>query len=182
MKTILLDVDDVTVDLITVWLSLYNEKYNDNITEHEIETWDISHYVKCGDDIYNFLKNYNLYDTVIPVTGAIEGIEYLRELEFRVVFVTASTPEQSGRKYKLLMDYEILDNRKNYIEALDKSLVIGDYLIDDNPDNVINAFGQGIVFTKPWNKNLTGYPRVSNWNDIVEYFARVANEMEMTGV
>ena len=95
---------------------------------------------------------------------------------YRTIFITASTPEQSGVKYEWLVKYGLISTRKDYFEALDKSLIVCDYLIDDNPENVINAYGQGIVFTIEWNKNLVGYPRVNNWEEVVKYFQEVSVE------
>lgn len=175
-KIILVDFDDVTGDLMTAWLGLYNRDHDDCVIESDIKSWAIANYVKCGEGIYDYLKYPSLYDNVFPIVGAENGINYLRDLGFRIVFITASTPEQAGRKYTWLGDYGLIDSRKNYVEALDKSIILGDYLIDDNPENVINAYGQGIVYTKEWNKSLGGYVRMNDWSDITNYFRKIKNE------
>jgi 5'-nucleotidase len=177
-----IDVDDTVANLMDSWLYIYNQEYNDGVSQRDIKSWDISKYVKCGHSIYKYLRNPDLYNIVEPVENAKWGVDRLRSMGFRLVFITASTQEQSTRKYRWLSEYGMIDERKNYIECLDKSLVMVDYLIDDNPENVINAHGQGVVFTKEWNKTLVGYPRVDSWQDIVEYFVRVENQIEMTGV
>lgn len=177
-----LDVDDLVANLVDPWLHLSNCEYGENITQKDIKSWAISEYVKCGQDIYKYLKDPTLYDIVEPVEGAKWGIECLRAIGFNIVFITAATPEQSGRKYEWLCDYEMIKHRKEYVEALDKSLIKTDYLIDDNPEHVINASGQGIVFTKEWNKTLTGYPRMNSWQDIVEYFVIVEDQIDIIGV
>jgi 5'(3')-deoxyribonucleotidase len=184
MKQIIIgiDVDDVIANLMSRWLEYYNFDHEDNLKEQDIKSWAISKYTKIGDSIYDYLKLPSLYDDIHPVSNSVWGISCLRKMSFKIVFITASTPEQSGRKYKWLCDYSIIEHRKEYIEALDKSLVKVDYLIDDNPENVVNASGQGIVFTKEWNKTLAGYPRMNNWSDIVSYFVCVANQREIAGV
>ena len=176
------DVDDVTANLVDAWLHVYNFEYNDCVEQKDIKSWAINNYVKCGQNIYKYLKEPDLYNIVKPIDDAIIGIEALNAMNFRIVFITASTPEQAGRKYKWLCDYGLIENRKDYIESLDKSLVKTDYLIDDNPENVVSALGQGIIFTKEWNKSLIGYPRVNNWTEIIKYFVNVANTREITGV
>jgi len=175
-KTIGCDVDDLVANLIKTWLYVSNLEYNDFAKEEDIKTWAIADYVKCGQDIYKYLKQPELYDMIEPVEGAKTGVDSLRSLGFKIVFITASTPEQSGRKYRWLCEHSMIQNRKEYVEAIDKSLILVDYLIDDNPDNGISTKGQGIVFTKEWNKTLTGYPKVNNWNDIVKYFINEKNK------
>lgn len=167
------DFDDVIGNLVSEWLGKYNQDNNDNLLETDIASWDIGSYTKIGKEMYDYLKYPSLYDNVKPVLNSFLGVYTLRNMGYRIVFITASTPEQSGRKYKWLLDNKYIDHRSNYYEAVDKSLIATDYLIDDNPENVINAFGQGIVFTKPWNATLTGYPRVNNWIEIIDYFAKI---------
>ena len=168
-----MDVDDVIIDLNSRWLDLYNLDHGDTLRESDILSWDMGTYTKIGDGIYEYLKYPSLYDEVKPILNSFLGVHTLRNMNYRVVFVTASTPEQSGRKYKWLMDEGYINHRSDYYEALDKSLIASDYLIDDNSDNLTKAFGQGIVFTKPWNRLLINYPRVNNWLDIIDYFARL---------
>ena len=176
------DVDDVTANLVDAWLHVYNEEYNDGVSQQDIKSWAISEHVKCGQNIYKYLRYPELYNIVQPVEKAKWGIDCLREMNFRIVFITASTPEQSGRKYKWLLDYWMIQDKKDYVEAMDKSLINVDYLIDDNPENVVGTSGHGIIFTKEWNKELMGYPRVDGWEEIVKYFIQIVNTREITGV
>ncbi|SRR5258706_15706808 len=169
-KTILVDIDDVTLDLMSVWLNCYNKDYDDNLTEYDIKSWDMSKYVKCGNAIYDYLKYPSLYDNVIPVQGAMSGITMLRAFDYRIIFCTASSPEQSGIKYNLLKHYQLIDEHKNYIEAQDKSLICSDYMLDDNPNNLINAKGKAITYTRQWNRYLRNFDRVYNWFDVITYF------------
>lgn len=176
MKIIGCDVDDVVAMLVNRWLEIYNLEHDDNLWEDDIKTWNIGSHTKIGDKMYDYLKYSSLYDNVKPVQDSLFGINRLREFGYRVVFITASTPEQSGRKYQWLLEKKYITHRKDYYEALDKSLIATDYLIDDNPDNVVNAFGKGIVFTKPWNLLLVNYPRVNNWLEVIDYFLKIENK------
>lgn len=176
------DVDDVTLELVSAWLQRYNVDYNDTLVESDIKSWDIGSYTKIGHRMYDYLKYPSLYDGVEPVHNSLFGVSTLRNMGYRVVFVTASSPEQSGRKYRWLLEKGYVHKRSDYYEALDKSLIATDYLIDDNPDNVVSAFGQGIVFTKPWNRLLINYPRVNNWTEIIDYFAKVKDTVDIIGV
>ena len=177
MSTIIVDVDDVTANLVNWWLECYNFDHEDNIKEEDIKSWDIGSYTKIGKKMYDYLKDPSLYDGIIPVKNAAWGLRRLRGGGHRVVFVTASTHEQSGRKYKWLQEWDLIDSRSNYVEALDKTLIKADYIIDDNPENIISATCQPIVFTREWNKYLGNiYPRVNNWEEVVSYFSKVKED------
>lgn len=167
------DVDDVTLELVSAWLQKYNVDHNDTLVESDIKSWDIGSYTKIGYRMYDYLKDPHLYAKVRPVKNSFLGVQTLRNMDFRVIFITSSSIEQSGVKYNLLYNTGYLDRREDYFEATDKSLIKCDYLIDDNPENVINASGTGIVYTREWNKSLKGYIRVNNWTDITTYFSMV---------
>ena len=59
--------------------------------------------------------------------------------------------------------------------GLDKSVIRADYLIDDLPRNLQRFEGTGILYTAPHNVTATGYARVSNWQEVAEYFAGVGS-------
>ncbi len=177
-----IDIDDVTLELVSAWLQRYNFDHNDSLTESDIRTWDIGAYTKIGNRMYDYLKDPMLYAYVRPVKDSFWGIQTLRNMDFRVVFITSSSIEQSGVKYNLLFYSGYIEKREDYFEATDKSLIKCDYLVDDKIENVESSHGQGIVYTREWNKNLIGYPRVNSWTEIVDYFAKVKNTVDIIGV
>lgn len=54
----------------------------------------------------------------------------------------------------------------------DKSILSSDFLIDDNARHFSHFCGQGVLFTAPHNANVSGYPRVDNWEDVRQMFLR----------
>jgi 5'(3')-deoxyribonucleotidase len=52
----------------------------------------------------------------------------------------------------------------------DKSIILADYLIDDNLRQLSKFRGEGILYTAPHNVNETRYPRVNNWEDVRTMF------------
>ena len=177
---ILVDVDDTTLDLHGEWITnRYNRDYNDNLIRSSVKTWNVDYYVKpeCGKKIYDYLKQNNLYSNVKPIDYAVWGIQRLRDLGHRIVFVTAYFNEQKVEclhNNGLLKEYPYNDGRWNtatdVIMANDKSLIKGDILIDDRYENV-EKFGSGIIFSQPWNESCGNkFPRLGGWIDIVNYF------------
>jgi 5'(3')-deoxyribonucleotidase len=173
-KIIGMDVDGVCADLLSVWLYRYNKDYSDGLKLSNILDWNLHQFVKpeCGTRMYNYIEDPTIYDGVLPIEGAMRGVKFLRELGYRVVFVTSSTVGCSGRKYKWLKDFGFIEegNLKDYVEMVDKSLINSDYLVDDYTVNIESFKGIGVLFSQPYNKMSQIMPRVNNWRELTRYF------------
>lgn len=170
---ILLDVDDVIANLIDSWLSTYNTYSGDNLKPENILDWDISKFVPCEYKtfIYEILHDPQLYDKVKPVNGSLEGVNRLITKGFRIVYLTSPIIETAGVKFNWLLKNKFPIKLEDYIEANDKSLIFGDFMIDDGIHNIEKTrAGDALLFSQPWNKNYEGAIRVNNWNEILEWF------------
>lgn len=174
-KIIAVDVDGVCADLASTWIEKYNMDYSDNLNVNDIKDWNIHHFVKpiCGHKIYEYLEYPELYDMVHPIENSKDGIEYLRQLGFRIIFVTSSTRGASGRKYDWLNEWGFITTLKDYVEAQDKSLILADYMIDDYDVNINLFKGIGILFSQEWNKTSNITPRCNNWIDVCKFFENI---------
>lgn len=176
------DVDGVVADLGEAWLTAYNRDYNDDMTQDKILTWAIHEYVNptCGRKIYNYLTP-ELYDSVKPIEGALEGVLRLREMGHRVVFVTSTPRGSEGAKLSWLLKHGFLeggglygDGRvyEDYIECSDKTLVAVDVLVDDRSTTIESFPGHGILFHSHHNGNSTAKLRGHSWGmvcNIIEH-------------
>jgi 5'-nucleotidase len=171
---IALDVDTPTLDLMTVWLSLYNTDWSDNLTVDKIVDWDLHQFVKpeCGTKIYNYLKDPDLYWAVEPIEGAFAGVKKLREMGHRVIFCTDTTTEQAGKKYTKLKELGFIDRKEDYIECRDKSLINADILLDDGFHNVKAFHGISFLFDAPWNRKYDFDLRVYGWEDFINLLSK----------
>lgn len=167
-----IDVDDVCLDLMSAWLSVYNALWGDNLTEDKITDWDISKFVKpeCGKRIYDLCNYPPLYDKyVMPVKNALETIREL-EQKFTIIFVTSSAMLRVVEaKYNRLVKLGFPVSTKNYFVAGDKGLIKADVLIDDcigNLDSFDNGRNEPICFGRPWNKEYPYQRRASNWLEV----------------
>jgi len=177
-KIIAMDVDGVCGDLLSPWIKKYNFDWEDNLSVDEITDWDIHQFVKpqCCSHIYSYIEDPSIYDEVLPIEGAINGVFYLKTLGYRVVFVTHSTEGHSGRKYRWLFDHDFIDMSDDYIECKDKSLLMADYIVDDYIINVNSFRGKSVLFTQPYNKRFLFTPRADNWVEVCRYFYKENNK------
>lgn len=180
-KIILVDVDGVVADIHTAWLRSYNRDYNDTLQVSDIKAWAMHEFVKpeCGKNIYRYLNFPDFYDDVLPIEGALEGVQILRDFGYRIVFVSAGFHEAKARwlcKQGFCVEFPYPDRSwstpTDLILANDKSLIRGDYLIDDRPDNLFGHSARGILFDQPWNQ-APFYPRVNGWHGVTFYFRAI---------
>jgi len=157
--TIAIDVDGVCADLITPWLRRYNCDWEDNLQPEQIHEYRIEKFVRpeCGMAIYDYINDPSIYDEVLPIEGAIEGVRRLRAKGHDICFATASPASAMGRKFYWLSRFGFLKTIDEYIEISAKHLLRVDALIDDNPDMILKMLrspgaGVGLLFWQPWNK------------------------------
>jgi 5'(3')-deoxyribonucleotidase len=188
-KIVAVDVDDVLADLHREWILRYNRDFNDTLTVEDMKTWKISEAVKpeAVPRIFEYLKDKDLYDAIVPIQGAKEGVRVLKEMGFRVVYATACVEGMADQKVNWLVEHGFLYEKDpwskavglygDFVMAGDKSLVHADYLIDDREDYVRNfVAGTGILFDRPCNRHVD-YPYViPGWKDIDHYMVRLQLE------
>lgn len=179
--TIAVDVDGVTADLYPEMFRLYNEEYNDNVTvesamlEYGHNTWKIK--LECGAKILKYFDLPNLYDNIKPIDGALEGVQYLRDLGHRIIFNSSCVIDRSDDKLKWLIKHGFLKQGKTFnfdwMVVSDKSLINADIMIDDRPENIHDFKGVGIIFDQPYNKLTLADARMKGWSEISKVHAEL---------
>ena len=166
---IAVDVDDVIISLVPIWLYLYNNDYKDNLSKNNIIDWQIDKFVKpeCGQNIYNYIEDPRIYDLCKPVENSFEAISILRE-QARIIFVTSATIGCAGRKYVWLKEHGYINKLEDYVEAKDKYLINYDYLIDDNYANIEYSNKNNYLFSAPWNLKYNYPRRIDGWQKFIE--------------
>jgi len=169
-KIALIDADGVTIGLLSEWLNLYNIDYGDNLSPNDITAWELDRFVKpeCGKKIYKYLEYPNLYDNAKLLPHAATNIKLLRYWGIKVVFLSAGI--YCIGKYNLRKREGLIQSESEMIVASDKSLVRGDFMIDDYHKNIdafyeCNPNGIGILYNAPYNIEQEGYIRAGTWNE-----------------
>lgn len=162
------DIDDVLADLVPAWLAKYNADYQDTLKRQDITAWDITQFVKpaCGTKIYDYLSE-DLYDNVQPLPGALDAVRLARKCG-KVIFVTSCHPSHMGRKFRWLNNHGFNVTKEEYVECSDKSLILADIMIDDNPVNLEGFHGkEKILYDQPWNRDSSlSCPRLYGFGDL----------------
>lgn len=168
-KIIGLDYDDVIGQLIPLLINKYNFIWNDNLDHSKIDDWDLTRFVKpeCGSKIYSYLDN-ELYDHIKEVKDSKWGVEQLRKMEYRVIFITSNFVNTGNAKFEWLNRNDFNVEKRDFFECGDKSLIKFNLLLDDNYENVLSAGKRGIIFSQSWNLKNNHPRRVSSWKEFIK--------------
>lgn len=172
MKTIIVDVDDVILDMVPSWLKKYNLECDDDLNLDDIWNWNIRDFIKPEHvaRFFDYLDDPELYAHMPPIPGAMTAIEILKQ-KYIVIFATANS--NPGQKYRLY-ELEFLDGAMHVV-AEHKQYLRGDVIIDDKPETIKNFPGFAIVFDRPWNRDFDWPFRAHNWGEALNMIETLTN-------
>lgn len=189
----LIDVDEVLRELLANMISLYNSNFNDTKTYQEIKNFKVEVsfpkiYENTGITASQWFfqnKGEDLFLNSPPFPHIKEDIETLKKYG-EVIIVTYQ--KSYINKHQTLEWLE-----KNGIEAdgicfvKDKTIICGDFFIDDNDWNFIGCNSKhGILIKAPYNENIDlqelfkksnclTLERFNSLHDFVNYFEKTIN-------
>lgn len=182
-RQVLLDMDQVICDMHAEWLRRYNADYGDDLKVGEIHSWDIAQFVKpeCGDRISSYLHCGDLYDRVLPIDGALEGVRELEKLGYEVDFVSSCVSGiMVDAKIRWLRRHGLVPAKgwpTRFFPVSKKDRVRGHVLVDDYHENLVKFQGLRILFDAPWNQASDIGIRAANWAQVVQFIhALMPNE------
>lgn len=176
MKTIYVDLDCVLNNLVDVWLDELNELYHIRVKYDDITDYDITKFFPTlkEEEIFMPLYSDKFWLKTVPTQHSRKILKRIFEDKNNEIIIASSTHYFNAKIKSLwLKEYFPYIHWKNIYFIHDKSKLIGDILIDDWIDNLINFKGKRILYTQPWNikydnlvlQNL-GIVRVDNWLEI----------------
>ena len=178
--TILVDLDDTLEQLLKALVERANERFGRHATVDDVTDWSIV----CAfpgiakQQILDFMREEDFWDTVEPVPGAAEGLKHLMDEGHRVYIVTATEAEHVEKKMeKVLFRYFPFLSWDQVIVTSRKQMIRGDVLIDDGIHNLEGGDYRKVLVTAPYNRDYdaeaNGMIRVHNWQEIIEAIDRM---------
>jgi 5'(3')-deoxyribonucleotidase len=172
-KRICVDMDEVIADAVAEHLVRYNREFREHLTLADLEgkwLWDI-----VGPTRHTALERYiRSADFFSALAVMPESQRVLRTLNehYDIFIATAAMeiPTSFAAKYEWLGLHFPWIPASNIVFCGDKSILLADYLIDDNPRQLNLFRGQGILFHAHHNVTVTGFPRVMDWLDVERMF------------
>lgn len=159
--TILIDVDDTIEDLIPAWVRWLNNKHHLSVPEDGIDCWEIyKHFpTLTKKQVYAPLYIKKFWETVEPKKDAVAYVQKIYEEGYDVYLCTNSNYETIHSKIGYIIDRYFPYMRDRIITISKKQMLKADFLIDDNPGNLIGGDYNKILFECGHNKNLDEYKK-----------------------
>lgn len=175
-RTICVDMDEVIADALGEHLLRYNRDFSERITRADLQgqwLWDF-----VPPERQQRLGDYMMSEDFFAVLGVMPHAQrVLQRLQqhYEVYIATAAmeVPSSFNAKFEWLKQHFPFISPSHIVFCGNKSILRGDYLIDDNPRQLRLFRGEGILFNSPANVNVTGFRRVHDWLDVEKLFLPV---------
>jgi len=176
VRRICVDMDEVMADTLSEHLRRYNQEFDESITPEDLTgkgLWEVTP-LDRQQQLRAFLDAEDFFEDLPLMPGAQEVLKSLSaRFEIFIATQAMSVPNSLGPKYRWLQRHFPFIPPTNYVFCGNKSILRAGYLIDDLPRNLQRFEGHGLLYTAPHNRNVTGFTRVDNWQQVADFFANV---------
>jgi 5'-nucleotidase len=172
MKRLIVDMDDVIADATGQFILFYEKEFGIRVARESLNNQDESlGFPDHHDIIQQFPFRETFFQTMIPHEGSQEILEKLnKKYELFVVSAAMEFPQSLTEKLKWLGEHFKFLHWKQIVFCGSKSVVHGDYMIDDLPHNLASFNGEKFIFSAPHNLHINTYQRLNNWKEAGERF------------
>lgn len=178
---ILVDMDDTIEHLLNAWVEYLNARHGTSVKVDDIYDWDltIAFPTLTKEQVFAPLVEDEFWETVEPIDGAAEVLEWAMNEGHNVYIVTASTYHTIKSKMEnVLFKYFPFISWSQVIIAYNKQMISGDMLIDDAPHNLENGRYVKVLMTAPHNRNYDAARnhmiRVHNWAEVKDCIVKLS--------
>ena len=175
--TILVDMDGVVAAIHDYWLDEINKELGTSFMENDIWCFETHRALKTPEKLtYKFLDEPGFFFRAKVVEDSQDVLcDMWRHYNMYICSAASYSNYAVKEKWLWLQKYFPFITKERVIFTKDKSMIRGDYLIDDALHNIETFPGHGIIFDKPWNRNdeyldASRTTRVKNWNEIKQLF------------
>ena len=172
MKRMIIDMDDVIADATGQFIDYYEKEFGvrvlrESLNHHEEGRGFPGNY----DIIKEFPYREQFFLTMTPNEGSQLVMKELNK-KYEVFIVSAATefPQSLSEKLKWLKEHFPFLTWKQIVFCGSKTVVHGDYMIDDLDYNLKGFNGEKYLFTAPHNLHISQFSRLNNWTEVGEKF------------
>lgn len=177
---ILVDMDGVLCNFDGGWRRDWNKKYPDRqIIEEPNDFYLEEAYRNYGteEEITEIFSRAGFFYDLDPMPGALEAMKQMEKSGLNVFVCTAPMgPNTFHEKAEWVEHYLGKEWLKKLIVSKDKTVIHGNYLIDDKP-SITGLYDEPtweqVVYDHPYNQHLTNLHRITweNWPSLLIYDA-----------
>lgn len=177
MGVLLVDMDGTLADLDGELVRRLKERGSESLANLVIGRPNFEYEAKLEAIAKPIMAEPGFFVSLKPIAGAVQALKHLQADGWEVYFCTSPLSSYEycvPEKYKWIEIHFGREWTSRIIVTKDKTLVRGDYLIDDRPTSAIIARGLAkpiwyhILFDQSYNRSLdkTTPPRIKSWTDL----------------
>jgi len=168
MKRIAIDMDEVIADFHSKILQTWNSHFSQKLTPEELNLFNLHQEdPEKLDEIFRLVGDPDFFGDLAVIADSQRAIANLsKHYEIFITTAAMEVPSSFNAKFRWLNTHFPAIRPSNIVFCGNKSIINADYMIDDNAINFVNFCGEGILFSAPHNRSVTGYRRVENWREI----------------
>jgi 5'(3')-deoxyribonucleotidase len=168
--------DEVMADTLAEHIRRYNQTFDEDVTPEDLAgkgLWEIAP-IDRQTQLRAFLDAEDFFEVLEVMPGAQPALKDLStRFEIFIATQAMAVPNSLGPKYRWLQRHFPFIPPTHYVFCGNKSILRADYLIDDQPKNLMRFEGQGLLYSAPHNLMATGFVRVNNWQEVAQFFAAI---------
>ncbi len=173
MKRIAIDMDEVMADTFQHCLDRYNADFQQSLTPANFHGRQLFEVIapEHRSQVAMYFCEHEFFANINVMPGAFDVVRDLTSrYDVFVVSAAMDVPSSFAAKFEWLERHFPFIPTSRIVFCGDKSIVLADYLIDDNVRQ-LNAFrGEGILFEAPHNVHERRWRRIKNWEEVRKLF------------
>lgn len=168
MKRIAIDMDEVIADFHPKMLATLNQHFGGELNPGDLNVFSLQGLQpEKVQQILTLISHPDFFADLAVMADSQRVISALSE-RYDIFITTAAMeiPSSFNAKFQWLQQHFPAIKPANIVFCGNKGIINADYMIDDNIINFKDFCGEGILYSAPHNRHITGYQRVDNWQDI----------------
>jgi 5'-nucleotidase len=174
MKRLIVDMDDVLADATGQFIDFYEKEFGVRVSRESMNHKDeMERFPDNHEAVYNFTFRNGFFRTMTVNEHSQEVMKALNE-KYEVFIVSSAMefPNSLSEKFEWLGEHFSFLHWRQFVFCGRKTIVHGDYMIDDLPHNLETFNGEKILFSAPHNLQFNHFKRVDGWKEVGELLLR----------
>ena len=164
--------DDVMADATGQFINFYRNEFGVQVPRESLNHQEEMHgFPDHHEVVKNFVFRKDFFRTMAVNEDSQDVMQKLNErYEVFVVSSAMEFPNSLSEKFAWLNEHFSFLHWKQFVFCGKKSVIHGDYMIDDLPHNLETFNGEKILFSAPHNLQFNHFKRVNGWKDVGKLF------------
>jgi 5'(3')-deoxyribonucleotidase len=173
MARIAVDMDEVIADTLGEHIRRYNNDFGASVRKSDLDGKWLREAVpeEHHAQLRAYMDEPGFFGELEVLPDAQRVLERLsRDHEVFIASAAMEVPMSFAAKFRWMERHFPFIAPSHMVFCGDKSILLADFLIDDNPRQLRAFRGQGLLFASPHNLYATEWPRMEGWLQIEQFF------------